>query len=162
MLWHISGYVFSNISKHIQKHSVCTYILFSETIFIFVLQTLQAFLPKMIQNNHGHIVSLSSCTGLIGCRNLVPYCASKYAVRGMMDALVQELRVNPKNRVKVTVIYPYMVDTGLCIRPNIRFPSLMPMQKESDVAKRIISAQRRELYEASIPKYLLSLFSYLR
>lgn len=44
----------------------------------------QAFLPRMIEKNHGHIVALSSIAGLIGFNNLVPYCGSKYAVRGMM------------------------------------------------------------------------------
>lgn len=46
------------------------------------LQTTQAFLPSMIQRNHGHIVALSSMAGFIGLANLVPYCASKFAVRG--------------------------------------------------------------------------------
>ncbi|KAF2883099.1 hypothetical protein ILUMI_23071 [Ignelater luminosus] len=124
--------------------------------------TLQAFLPKMIEKNHGHIVSLSSCAGLIGLRNLVAYCASKHAVRGMMDALNRDLRVNPKNRIKITIIYPYMVDTGLCIRPQIRFPSLMPMQKEEEVAQQIISAQRRDVFEVSIPRHYLSFFYYLK
>lgn len=43
---------------------------------------LQAFLPSMIEKNHGHIVALSSLAGLSGFENLVPYCASKFAVRG--------------------------------------------------------------------------------
>lgn len=37
----------------------------------------QAFLPRMIEKNHGHIVALSSIAGLVGFNNLVPYCGSK-------------------------------------------------------------------------------------
>lgn len=34
----------------------------------------EAFLPKMIERNYGHIVALSSMAGAIGLVNLVPYC----------------------------------------------------------------------------------------
>lgn len=49
----------------------------------------------MIEQNKGHIVALSSIAGLAGLRNIVPYCGSKFAVRGLMEALSEELR--PKN-----------------------------------------------------------------
>lgn len=82
---------------------------------------LEAFLPSMIEKNHGHIVALSSMAGQMGLENLVPYCASKHAVRGLMDALRVELRaINPSSRIKLTTICPYIVDTGLCPDPKIR------------------------------------------
>lgn len=43
---------------------------------------LDQFLPGMKALNKGHIVFLSSMAGVIGLKNLVPYCASKFAVRG--------------------------------------------------------------------------------
>lgn len=43
---------------------------------------LDTFLPGMKALNKGHIVSLSSMAGVVGLKNLVPYCASKFAVRG--------------------------------------------------------------------------------
>lgn len=46
----------------------------------------------MVQNNRGHIVALSSIAGLTGLKNIVPYCGSKFAVRGYMEALAEELR----------------------------------------------------------------------
>jgi len=48
----------------------------------YSFQMMQAFLPSMIEKNHGHIVALSSLAGLSGIPNLVPYCATKFAVRG--------------------------------------------------------------------------------
>lgn len=53
---------------------------------------IQAFLPTMIKRNKGHIASMSSMAGLMGLRNIVPYCGTKYAVRGIMEALLVELR----------------------------------------------------------------------
>jgi NADP-dependent 3-hydroxy acid dehydrogenase YdfG len=47
-----------------------------------VYQALEAFLPSMVENNHGHVIALSSMCGVIGLPNVVPYCASKFAVRG--------------------------------------------------------------------------------
>jgi len=52
----------------------------------------QAFLPKMIEKNSGNIVALSSMAGIMGFQNLVPYCGSKFAVRGIQEALSEELR----------------------------------------------------------------------
>lgn len=42
-------------------------------------QILKAFLPGMMEKNHGHIVSLASIAGLIGAYQLTDYCASKFA-----------------------------------------------------------------------------------
>lgn len=52
----------------------------------------EAFLPKMMEKNCGHIVALSSIAGLIGFENIVPYCGAKFAVRGTMESLREELR----------------------------------------------------------------------
>lgn len=124
---------------------------------------MQAFLPTMIKNNYGHIVALSSVAGLTGTVNLVPYCASKFAVRGMMAALSEELRTNnPKNQIKFTTVYPYMVDTGLCKKPVIRFKNLMPIENPTQVAEHIMNAQRRNFVEISIPRHILSYFHYIK
>lgn len=52
----------------------------------------QCLIPDMMDKNRGHIVALSSCAGLMGLENLVPYCGSKFAVRGVMEALSEEIR----------------------------------------------------------------------
>ncbi|XP_038105494.1 17-beta-hydroxysteroid dehydrogenase 13 isoform X3 [Culex quinquefasciatus] len=124
---------------------------------------IQSLLPDMIAKNRGRIVALSSIAGLVGFKNLVPYCGTKYAVRGIMESLSEELRADPrKPDVRFTSIYPYMVDTGLCKRPHTRFPSMMKMVKPEEAAAAIIDAQRRGLVEASIPKYLLYLNTFMR
>ncbi|XP_060855707.1 epidermal retinol dehydrogenase 2-like [Metopolophium dirhodum] len=43
---------------------------------------LDTFFPEMKAMNKGHLVFLSSMAGIIGLKNVVPYCASKFAVRG--------------------------------------------------------------------------------
>ncbi|XP_026280018.1 estradiol 17-beta-dehydrogenase 11 isoform X1 [Frankliniella occidentalis] len=119
---------------------------------------LEAFLPSMIQKNHGHVVALSSMAGTMGLSNLVPYCASKFAVRGLMEAISEELREDARNiNVKFTTICPFMVDTGLCEKPRIKFPSILSMLGPSEAADEIITAMRRNYHEVSIPRSLLNI-----
>lgn len=66
----------------------------------------EAFLPHMKEKNRGHLISISSIAGMIGSSNVVPYSATKFAVRGMMEALFEELReeksnvrINPLNNI---------------------------------------------------------------
>uniref|UniRef100_A0A1A9WDA6 Uncharacterized protein n=1 Tax=Glossina brevipalpis TaxID=37001 RepID=A0A1A9WDA6_9MUSC len=114
---------------------------------------MQSFLPDMIAQNRGHILALSSCAGLFGSNNLVAYCGTKYAVRGLMKALAEELRrLNSENQIKTTIIYPYMNDTGLCKKPRFRFSS-MGLIKPKETAASIIKAQRTGIEEISIPRY---------
>ncbi|KAH8304681.1 hypothetical protein KR018_004684, partial [Drosophila ironensis] len=114
---------------------------------------IQSFLPEMIERNEGNIVALSSCAGLFGLINLVPYCGTKFAVRGYMAALTEELRQkNPNNNIKLTTIFPYMIDTGLCKNPRYRFPNLFKLIAPDVAAASIIEAQRQGLEEAAIPR----------
>ncbi|XP_072937638.1 epidermal retinol dehydrogenase 2-like isoform X2 [Epargyreus clarus] len=117
---------------------------------------IQAFLPSMIERNHGHIVAMSSMAGLMGLGNLVPYCGSKYAVRGLMDALAAELHEDPRDLsgIKFTTIFPYIVDTGLCKKPRIRFQKVMKIVDPGEAADIIIDSVRKELMEVTIPKDL--------
>lgn len=61
----------------------------------------QAFLPTMIEHNRGHVVALSSMAGIMGFQNLVPYCGTKFAVRGLMEAMSEELRCKTKGQSQV-------------------------------------------------------------
>jgi all-trans-retinol dehydrogenase (NAD+) len=45
-----------------------------------------------------------------------------------------------------------MVDTGLCKNVKIRFEEFLRLLKPSEVAAAIISAQRREIIELTVPR----------
>ncbi|XP_076261359.1 short-chain dehydrogenase/reductase family 16C member 6-like isoform X2 [Rhynchophorus ferrugineus] len=124
--------------------------------------TLEAFLPAMKANNHGHIVALSSIAGVVGIPNLVPYSASKFAVRGYMEALTDELNWNSYNQIKTTVICPFMVNTGLCKKPFVKFENMLNLLEPKDVAEKIVLAQRSGIAECTIPNYLLTVNNFTR
>lgn len=108
----------------------------------------------MRKRNKGHIVALCSSAGLTGVKNLALYCSTKYAVRGLMDSLRIDIRSDKGSKIKTTCVYPFMVKTDLCTRPSIRFQNLMPVLDKEYVAKCVISAQRREISDVSVPFYL--------
>ncbi|KAJ3641701.1 hypothetical protein Zmor_028183 [Zophobas morio] len=124
--------------------------------------TIQAFLPDMKKNNHGHIVAISSIAGLMGSEYVVPYCSTKFAVVALMEALQQELRLEKVYNVGFTTVCPYVTDTGLCKKPKIKFSSVMAMLNPADVAKAVMKAQRTNEVLVTVPKYLLYLVTFTR
>ena len=99
----------------------------------------KAFLPSMIARNSGHIVTIASASGLIGVARLADYAASKWAAIGFDESLRAELRkVAP--RVMTTVICPYYINTGMFRGVRSRFPVLLPILEEDDVAQRVVHA----------------------
>ncbi len=56
-----------------------------------MINTIQAFLPAMIEADHGTFVGMSSGWGRAPSRGLGPYCASKFAVEGLIGCLVLDL-----------------------------------------------------------------------
>jgi len=131
--------------------------LFSVNVFS-QFWTVMEFLPRMLSLKKGHIVSISSIAGVTGTPNLVPYCSSKFAVKGLMDALQIELRQTyPDSGIKTTVVHPVTVNTGLALYPKTRFPSLMPILSPEYVASQTISAMRRDEEYAFVPSHALPL-----
>jgi all-trans-retinol dehydrogenase (NAD+) len=101
----------------------------------------KAFLPSMIERNSGHIVTIASASGLIGVARLADYAASKWAAIGFDESLRAELRkVAP--RVMTTVICPYYINTGMFHGVRSRFPFLLPILEEDEVARRVVHAIR--------------------
>jgi NAD(P)-dependent dehydrogenase (short-subunit alcohol dehydrogenase family) len=58
---------------------------------IGVANVLRHFLPKMVERRAGVIVNFSSGWGRSVSPDVAPYCASKWAIEGLTQALAQEL-----------------------------------------------------------------------
>ncbi|KAF5291452.1 hypothetical protein FQR65_LT01763 [Abscondita terminalis] len=114
--------------------------------------TTKAFLPKMIEKDHGHIVTIASMAGLVGVHKLVDYCASKFAAVGFDESLRTELAKLGANGIKTTVICPYFIQqTGMF---NEIVSNFIPTLKSTDVADKIVEAIELEEVTVIIPKYL--------
>ncbi|CAN9502912.1 unnamed protein product [Ophioblennius macclurei] len=120
--------------------------------------TYKAFLPAMIANNHGHLVSIASSAGLIGVNGLADYCASKFGAVGFAESVGLELLAIGKDGVKTTIVCPYFINTGMFDGCQTKWPTLMPILKPHDVAKKIIHAVLTDQVYLLMPKsmYLMS------
>ena len=74
-----------------------------------VANLLRHFVPAMIAEGRGVIVNLSSGWGRGTAPNVAPYCASKWAIEGLTQALAQEL---PAGMAAVP-LNPGIIDTDM-------------------------------------------------
>ncbi|CAN5665778.1 SDR family NAD(P)-dependent oxidoreductase [soil metagenome] len=77
-----------------------------------VVHGTKEFLPHLIASGDGHIVNLSSLFGLISMPGQSMYNASKYAVRGMTEALREEMLI-AGHPVGVTSVHPGGIKTAI-------------------------------------------------
>jgi NAD(P)-dependent dehydrogenase (short-subunit alcohol dehydrogenase family) len=72
---------------------------------------IHSFVPRMLRQGHpAHIVNTASLSGLVATAQMAPYCASKFGVVGLSEALGAELA--PKG-IHVTALCPGSIDTAI-------------------------------------------------
>ncbi|MEX2672755.1 MAG: SDR family NAD(P)-dependent oxidoreductase [Phycisphaeraceae bacterium] len=74
-----------------------------------VFYATRAALPTLLEQGNGHVVNISSIGGYHPIPGASGYAASKHAVTGFSDSLMQEVR---QQGVKVTTVFPGSVDTS--------------------------------------------------
>jgi all-trans-retinol dehydrogenase (NAD+) len=78
------------------------------------LHTIKEFLPDMIAQKRGHIVTIASMAGLNGVPGLSDYCASKFGAVAIDETVRLELQSKGLDKyVKTTCICPYFINTGM-------------------------------------------------
>lgn len=73
-------------------------------------------LPYLIDKNEGDIFNVSSTAGLTGNANTSAYSASKFAVIGMSESLMKEVR---KNNIRVCTLTPSTIASDMSIELGI-------------------------------------------
>ncbi|NJN17446.1 MAG: SDR family oxidoreductase [Oscillochloris sp.] len=77
----------------------------------------RAIVPQMKAQRNGTIVNLGSRVGRVGVGNIAPFCAAKFALSGLSQALAQELR--PYN-IYVTTVFSGMIDADMApLNPDV-------------------------------------------
>ncbi|KAG8297351.1 hypothetical protein J6590_037583 [Homalodisca vitripennis] len=102
------------------------------------------FLPTMRERNSGHIVAVASVGGMVAFANGSAYVASKFGVRGFMEAVRAELESKANNNVKTTTVCPYFVNTSALYVDHwdLRIPAI---SIEEAVEATIAAIKREEL-----------------
>jgi NAD(P)-dependent dehydrogenase (short-subunit alcohol dehydrogenase family) len=118
-------------------------------------------LPHLRRRGGGRIVNIASIGGKMAVPHLAPYCASKFALVGLSDALRAELA---RDRIHVTTVTPGLMRTGSEGNAKFKgdhqaeytwfsFSTALPFAsiKAERAAAQIISACRRGLPSLTIP-----------
>jgi NAD(P)-dependent dehydrogenase (short-subunit alcohol dehydrogenase family) len=96
-----------------------------------LLSVTRAVLPFMRKAGSGHIFNISSVFGLIAGAGWGIYCATKFAVEGLSEALAQE--VQPFG-IKVTIIEPGYFRTNFLNAGSVITPA-QPIQDYTEIAE---------------------------
>jgi len=81
------------------------------------INTMRAFLPGMIERGSGHVVNVASGGGLVTLPALAGYCATKFALVGLSEAMYQELY---DRGVMVTTVCPGSTRTPIIHNTRVR------------------------------------------
>jgi len=104
--------------------------------------TIQAFLPAMIKENKGHIVTIASAAGMCGVNGLMDYCSSKFGAFGTNESLRLDLRKKRITGVYTTVVCPYYINTGMFDGVKTKASFLLPIMEEDYASERMVDAVR--------------------
>jgi dehydrogenase/reductase SDR family protein 7B len=133
----------------------------------------KAVLPKMIAQQSGQIVAISSITGLFGFPLRSAYAASKHALKGFFESVLLE---NRKHNIFVTMVYPGRVQSNISLnaitKSGEKYGKMDDGQAEGmpadTCAKKIVKAVEKrkkeilvgnkELLMAHFKRYIPSLF----
>ena len=76
--------------------------------------TVKEFLPAMIRNNHGHVVTMASMASFLGLGEIADYSCTKAAALAFHEALGDEIKYWYKApKIRTSVIHPYWVATPM-------------------------------------------------
>lgn len=98
--------------------------------------TTRAVIPNMIERQTGDIINISSTAGLNGNALTSAYSASKFAVLGLTDSLMQEMR---KHNIRVTALTPSTVATDMAKDLNLTDGNPDKVMQSEDIAELIIA-----------------------
>jgi 3-oxoacyl-[acyl-carrier protein] reductase len=98
--------------------------------------TTRAVIPNMIERKTGDIINISSTAGLNGNALTSAYSASKFAVLGLTDSLMHEMR---KHNIRVTALTPSTVATDLAIELKLTDGNPEKVMQSEDVAELIVA-----------------------
>ncbi|MEO8376356.1 MAG: SDR family NAD(P)-dependent oxidoreductase [Candidatus Sumerlaeota bacterium] len=109
-----------------------------------IVHGIEAVLPELIANR-GHLVGMSSSVAYRGIPRAESYCASKAAIRAMLQALRCQLL---QRHVAVSIVMPGFVKSPLTDKNDFPMPFLMEVD---DAAKVIANGVAKKKSEIAFP-----------
>ncbi|MBE7692391.1 3-ketoacyl-ACP reductase [Tenacibaculum finnmarkense] len=93
-------------------------------------------LPYLIEKNEGDIINIASTAGLSGNATTSAYSASKFAVIGMSESLMKEVR---KNNIRVCTLTPSTIASDMSLELGITDGNVEKVLQPEDFAELIVA-----------------------
>ena len=123
-----------------------------DTNYFGAMNCIQAVLPQMLARREGTIVNVGSITGIMGFAGMGGYCATKFAIIGMTEALRDEVI---GRGVRVALVCPGTTDTEFFVKAERgKMPAasrLMLAVKPERVARAVCDAAEDGRYRRILP-----------
>ena len=119
--------------------------------------TTRAFMPAMLEQGHGHVVTIASAGGIVGTARMTDYCSSKFAAIGFDDSLRMECK-RLGLPIHTTVVCPFYISTGMFEGVKTRFSWLLPIHTPAYAVRRIMEAIRKKKRRLIMPRFIYVAF----
>lgn len=110
-----------------------------ETNFIGAVSVTRAILPLMRERGRGHIIQMSSISGVVGFPGFAPYAASKFALEGFSESLALEVR---PFGIQVSIVEPGAYGTAIWDKGFARI-SAAPQSPYAAMLEALLAYARR-------------------
>lgn len=114
--------------------------------YVGVLYLLDAVLPQLLAQGHGHLSLVGSVAGYRGLPQSLAYGPTKAALINLAETLYLDLQ--PRG-IGVSVVNPGFVETPLTAQNDFRMPALITPEEAAD---QILRGWRRGDFEIHFPK----------
>jgi 3-oxoacyl-[acyl-carrier protein] reductase len=104
--------------------------------YFFTFHVARAALPVLRRRGRGAIVNVASLLGKQGLGDYVTYCATKFGVIGLTEALADEVR---GTGIKVWAVCPGQVDTDMARQTGITERERQDLIRPERVARVVVA-----------------------
>lgn len=127
-----------------------------ETNLFGAMHCARAILPAFRRQGHGVLIHVGSIVSRIGQPYVPSYTVSKFALRGLSEALRIELADEPD--IHVCTLLPYTIDTphfeSGANRTGREAHAMPPVQSPEVVARALVDLAERPRRERAVPRYI--------
>jgi NAD(P)-dependent dehydrogenase (short-subunit alcohol dehydrogenase family) len=95
-----------------------------------VVKATQYFYHTLLSRPEAALVNISSTQGILALPYLVPYCTTKFAVRGFTDALRIEHKIRKIKHFTIHTVHPGAVATEISVNADYQGPRSKPFNEE--------------------------------